>query len=389
MLQLRKCLIILLASSVLLSGCWNARDIEQLIYIDSIGVDYVDKKVVVYLQILGFSNIAKKEGNAGQQPEPIAVVKGAGDTYVTALAQIYSSAQQRLIWSHVHSIVFTTRALKHNLLDQTIDSLDRYQEFRYTIWTFATTEPLEDIYNARPILGISTLYSQLADPKDVYSQYSFIRPLLLFRVISEYKDPNGVVRLPYLSIRKNQWKEDGRQMPHLMMEGICYLQNKKMLGCFPRSDLLGIRWLEQETERPFFHPDEKKSAILTAEKLRVKIKPQMQRGKPSFDIDIKVDAYTTQLLNPTPVPILEKRAAKQIESEVRALYQKGVQSGIDTIGLGHLFYRKYPREWHRLNRDGRLVLTNDMLKTVRVKVNLTDGGISKVRQHKPQSSSKH
>lgn len=123
---------VVLAASILLGGCWNARDIEQLIYIDAIGVDYVNHKVVVYLQILGFSNIAKKESNTQLTREPVSVAKGEGDTYVSAIYQIYTTTQQRLIWSHVHSIVFTERALKHGKFDQVMDALDRYQEFRYS-----------------------------------------------------------------------------------------------------------------------------------------------------------------------------------------------------------------------------------------------------------------
>ncbi|USG66718.1 Ger(x)C family spore germination protein [Brevibacillus ruminantium] len=377
-----KWLAVVLCTSMLLSGCWNALDIEQMLYIDSIGVDYVDKKVVVYLQDIGFSNIAKKESNQKETEEKIAVVKGTGNTVEGAILQIYSSSQQRLVWSHVHSIVFTERALKNHLFSQAMDTLDRYQEFRYTIWTFATKDSLEDIFYSRPILGISTLYAMLANPKSVYNQYLLIRPILLVHVISKHNEPNGVVRLPYLTILKNQWTENNMPKPHLKMDGFCFMQDNHLLGCLSRKDASGIRWIDKKTERTFLHPTKKGSAILTLEKLHVHIDPQLKGGKPAFHIKVKAEGYTTQVLEPTPIHKLEKEAQKKIESEIRHVYEKGLKEGIDTLGLGHLFYRKYPHDWHRLSKDGTLPLVRDSIQSIRAKINITDGGISKIRQHK-------
>ncbi|MCM3471896.1 Ger(x)C family spore germination protein [Brevibacillus borstelensis] len=377
----KRMIAVVLAASILLGGCWNARDIEQLIYIDAIGVDYVNHKVVVYLQILGFSNIAKKESNTQLTREPVSVAKGEGDTYVSAIYQIYTTTQQRLIWSHVHSIVFTERALKHGKFDQVMDALDRYQEFRYSVWSFATKESLEDVFNARPILGISVLYSQLADPKDIYGQFSYIRPLLLFRVISERNEPNGAVRLPFLSVEKKPWTENKKPLPQLKINGICFLQNKELKGCLPHEQVAGVRWLEKETRRTLLKSG-KKSALLVMESPRPKIIPGLEKGRPIFRISIKTTGYVTQLFQPTRIALLEKDAARQIEAEVRSLYDRGLKLGIDTLELGHSFYRKFPREWHHLNQEGVLPLTPDSLKSIEVEVKITDGGISKVRQRK-------
>ncbi|MEJ8546844.1 Ger(x)C family spore germination protein [Brevibacillus borstelensis] len=382
MVRMKRMLGVVLAASILLGGCWNARDIEQLIYIDAIGVDYVDRKVVIYLQILGFSNIAKKETGTQLTREPISVAKGEGDTFVSAIYQIYTTTQQRLIWSHVHAIVFTERALKHEKFDEVMDALDRYQEFRYSVWSFATKESLEDVLTARPILGISILYSQLADPKDIYGQYSYIRPLLLFRTISERNEPNGVVRLPYLSVERKPWAENKKHLPQLKMDGICFLQNEKLKACLPHEQVAGTRWLEKETRRTLLKTKGKKSALLVMETPRPRIIPDLEGGRPVFRVSIKTTGYVTQLFQPTPIALLERDAAGQIEAEVRSLYDRGMKLGIDTLGLGHSFYRKFPREWHRLKKEGVLPLSPDSLKAIEVEVKITDGGISKVRQRK-------
>lgn len=115
---------------------------------------------------------------------------------------------------------------------------------------------------------------------------------------------------------------------------------------------------------------------------RPKIIPGLEKGRPIFRISIKTTGYVTQLFQPTRIALLEKDAARQIEAEVRSLYDRGLKLGIDTLELGHSFYRKFPREWHHLNQEGVLPLTPDSLKSIEVEVKITDGGISKVRQRK-------
>ncbi|WP_312113693.1 Ger(x)C family spore germination protein [Brevibacillus reuszeri] len=373
---------VLLAISVLVSGCWNARQIENLIYINALGFDYVDNQIVVYAQVLSFSTIAKQEAGGQRENTTSIVAKATGDTVVNALFKLYPTSQQQLTWSHVRAILFHVRALNSKVFNQVIDEINRFYEFRYTLWSFATQEPIMDIFNAKQLFSRPLIYSQLEDPQDLYPQNSVMEPIQLFQFLARRSESNGVVYLPMLTTNQTVWSEDKKMLPKLKGSGACIFQNKEMKSCWSRSDLIGLRWLNKDTNRTLISvkSDDKGQALLILEKPRVRLTPFFKEGHPLFRIDVQVTGFITQIIQRGPVEALEKAAAKKIEAEIRGVYERGFKQQIDTLALGHSLYRKYPQEWKRLAKNRTLPLTSGSLDTVNIQVKLKNGGMAKVRQ---------
>ncbi|WP_139491736.1 Ger(x)C family spore germination protein [Brevibacillus dissolubilis] len=367
--------------SLILSGCWNMREIEHLIYINSIGVDYVDNKVVTYLQILSFTNIAKAEAGGQRQPQVISVGKGVGDSFDSAIFNLYPSATQRLAWSQVKSVVFTERAIKNGIVHEVLDEFDRYYELRYTVWAFATKERIEDIFDAKPILNISVLYSRLTDPQDMYRQNAILRPIQLYRFVSMINDKNRAVLLPYLSLTDKHWAENKKPLPELELDGVCILQNKKLKGCIPREQLPGLRWLERNTTRSAIPLKKGKLpiALVVLERPKAKITPTLKNGTPVFDVKINVSGYVTERASLIPLSEMETLTAKKIKEEVIKTFQTGLKHDADVLQLGHLFYKRQPHTWKKLSKDHTLPITEKSLASVDVQVKIVHGGLSKMK----------
>ncbi|UED76028.1 Ger(x)C family spore germination protein [Brevibacillus sp. DP1.3A] len=372
----------LLLLPLLLSGCWNAREIENLLYVNALGVDFVDNKFEVYAQILSFSTIAKQEAGGERSTSGVAIAKGSGDSFVSALFSLYPANQEQMTWSHIRSLVLSEQVLKSPLLDQVIDELDRFYEFRYTIWTYATKDPLMDILTPKQVFKQPVIYSQLSNPQDLHKQNSVIYPMKLFQFVSKRDEPNKVVYLPMLSINRKTWSEDNKPLPQLKTTGACMLQNKEVKGCWPRSELLGLRWLDKHTNRSLLTLKKGKQPLanLVLQKPKVKIQPLLRDNQVTFQIDVELLGFIPQYHHISPVREIEKEAAKKIEEQIRGLYEKGRKQQMDTLQLGHTLYRKYPQEWKRMQQNGALPLQPSSLGAVNVKVTIYDGGISKVKQ---------
>lgn len=54
--------ILMISLSLLLTGCWDIREVQDINYISAIGVDYKDGEYIIYAQMLDFSSVAKQEG---------------------------------------------------------------------------------------------------------------------------------------------------------------------------------------------------------------------------------------------------------------------------------------------------------------------------------------
>ncbi|MFC3769203.1 Ger(x)C family spore germination protein [Paenibacillus sp. GCM10012303] len=375
--------IIVVLFSVTLSGCWGMREIEHMNYLNSVGIDYRDGKIVFYGQIISYFNVAKKEGGDPGQKQIISTMKAEGDTFDKAVFNMYTTTQQRVAWSHVKALVFTEQALKKNIIEQVFDVWDRYYENRYTIWIFATKEPIEKVLEAKPAQNISVVYSQLNDPTNVYSQSSVVTPIYLYDFMRTWYEKSQSLKIPYLTIDEN-WKENGKMLPKLQINGIGVFQNGKYKGYIPRIRLHGLRWLTKKTDRtPLYVKENGKSAdesTLVMENVKPKIKAEVQNGKAEFKIEVRTKGNIPQLLQPLSQQKLEKLAAAKIKAEIEQTYMEGLRLDSDLLGLSEALFRSKPKQWHELARNGKLPLEPDSLVSIEVKASILSGGISKIKQ---------
>lgn len=118
--------------TLILSGCWDTTEPERLVYTTGIGIDYKDGKIVVFLQIVNMSGLAKTEGGSSV-PNRVDVGRATGKTIDEAIFNLYHTSDRRIYWGHLSFIIFSENAFKHDLLRPATDFLDRYRETRYRI----------------------------------------------------------------------------------------------------------------------------------------------------------------------------------------------------------------------------------------------------------------
>jgi Ger(x)C family germination protein len=365
---------------MLLSGCWGAQEIEHMIYVNTLGVDYVDNKVVVYIQMVNFSGIAKKEAGQTQEQKTF-IGKAEGDSFDTAIFNLYASSPQRIVWSNVKTIVFSEAALKNDdVIEQVLDVWDRYYEFRYTVWTMATKESVEKVLNTPSITDLSVIYSQLNSPMRTYEQSSIIAPLYLYKFIWKWKEKGETVLLPYLETVPG-WTSNQEPSPNISMSGICFLENKQFRGSMETKDILGLRWVDKKTHRtPLPLKDENTViAVMVMNKIKSSIRPKLDHGKPVFDIKVSMQATVPQLSTSLQKRELEQRAEKEIKNQIIKTYLKGLEMDVDVYGLSSIFYRNMSDEWTQLSTKERIPLDVSSIEQINIKVNLVSGGISKMR----------
>ncbi|MCJ8011999.1 Ger(x)C family spore germination protein [Paenibacillus sp. KQZ6P-2] len=376
-MKMIRCILAVILLSTLLTGCWGARETEHMVYVNTLGVDYVNDKVVVYIQMVNFSGIAKRE--SGQVTQKTSIGRAEGDSFATAVFNLYTSSPQRIVWSHIKTIVFSESALRSDVIKQVLDVWIRYYEFRYTIWMMATKEPMEDVLNTLSISDLSAIYSQLNSPLREYEQNSIIAPMYLYKFIWKWKEKGATLLLPYIEIRSG-WTEERKPNPNISVSGVCFLDNQQFHSCLKSKEVLGLRWLEKKTKRtPLAIRDDKAKALMVMTKIKSSIKPKLKHGKPVFDIKVSMQATTTNMSTSFYKKKLEQQATKEIEKQLMKTYLKGLEKDIDVYELSRVFYSSMPKEWHKLSAKGKLPLDPSSIEKIDIKVNLNSGGIAKMR----------
>lgn len=364
------------------TACENdIAEIENQNFATAIGVDYRDGEYYVYIQMIGLSSVAKSEGGEKVPPE-IYVSETRGETFIDGFFKAYHTAQERFLWANVTAIVLSENVLKKGL-GSVFDGLTRYYEFRPTPWIFGTKASMVDILSTTGFFNQSSLNTILHSPESSYEQSSTINPVKLNQFAREFFDPGRTTYIPSLTINDTQWKNNKKAEAKLAIDGAFFLHNHKFKGYFPYKKLKGLRWLNPKTVRAsILLPNKNNPEFLTVlEDQMFKINPEKQHGNFRFTILYLADGVVSNRMknNTINVDAMEEFVKKEIFSEVRQLYQLGLEHDIDFLNLEHQLYRKFHPDWKKLKNQDTL-LREDSIKSMQVHITLEHSGSFKNRK---------
>jgi Ger(x)C family germination protein len=366
-----------------LSGCWDMKEVEHMFYANAIGIDREDGQYVLYVQLLDFTTLGRSETGVSIGPGTGAVVgRARGEAFNIALHKLYASAQRRIFWGHLNTIVFGENLLKEDYLD-VMEQITRYYEFRYVHWLFGTRDPIDQLFNIVPILEYSPVYSQMNDPRDVYNQSSQIKPMRLYRFIREMNEPGMIPLLPSMALSPPMWYEGDHPKHTLEMEGYFLIENRKLVGFLDKREAIGIRWLDPDMRRsPLIigrtgdpvtpGPNEEDPvAIMMFRHKKSRVIPVYEGSEVRFDLDLAYYADLYQETYDLSISELLERAKKQIASQIRHTYEKGLEFNADPLHLLYSVYRDNPSKWREIQGEGEnFPLKKDSLRDINIDIRL-------------------
>jgi len=371
-----------LLSLLLLSGCWDNKEIQNLNFAVTIGVDYMENQYVVYITMLDFTSIAKQETGKSSEKAKIWVGKGVGKSLNLAMTNLYMTAQQRIAWSHIGAIILHERALKKG---ESIDALSRYREIRYTPWVFGTRESIPDILSTHAFFNLSPTATILGEPMENYKQKSLVTPIRYLKFIASMTDKGRTTLLPSIEIFEDQWHVNKKPDPKLGLSGVFAMYSNNYVGHMNVKQLTGLRFMSNETQRTPLQilNDSEVQALISIENLKVNVHAKMDRGEPRFDANIKLKGTMVELLENMSMEDLYAACKKEIEREIRLTFEQAVRMQADVYNLEHYLYKQQNDAWKRLTAGGKkLKLTPDMLRDIRISLFIEDSGMLRMRAAK-------
>jgi len=374
MAPLMKAAAMSILASMLLTGCWDIKDPQDVNYLSAIGLDYVDNQYIAYAQMLDFSTVAKLESGKAQQHAPVWVGKGIGETVDTAINSLYDTAQLRVFYGHINAIIYSENVLKKGL-EPIFDLLNRYYEFRYTPWVFGTDLPIDKIMTVSPFFNLSPMSSVMHQPMESYKQQSKILPLTSREFISNYREPGKTALLPSLGIKDDVWKQDLKNHPMLDLVGVYAFHGGSYSVPIKEDKIIGLRWVQPETLRAslIVRSAEKPHATIWLGHPNVKITPEVKADRLSYDVEVRITGSIVDVMHPLPEQTLEQYAAEQIRAEIQQTYKEGLRNHVDLLQLEHALYRKNNKLWKTMRDRNQLKLTSDILD-IHVHVHLDNSG---------------
>jgi spore germination protein KC len=364
---------------VLLTGCWDIKNIQDINYLTAIGIDYADHQYIVYAQMIDFATVAKTEAGKTSQPSQVWIGKGKGETLLSAFNDLYETSQLRIFYGQISAVVYSESLMNPKALEELLDFHSRYYEMRFTPWVFGSQTPIDKILSTTPFFNFSPLMSMLHQPFESYKQKSIIRPLTLREFISNLREPGKTTLLPTLSINDSKWQSGGKARPMLDQNGVFVLHDNKLKGWFEENSIFGVRWTEPHTNRSplVVRSDGEPQTVLSLENPKVKIHPQITNEKTTYTLHVQLSGNISEIIQTITEAEMEKQAAKQIREEIIQTYKEGLKFNADLLQLEYALYRQKNKEWKKLRGRGELELTPESLSNITVDVKLDHSGKNK------------
>ncbi|MBY6054066.1 Ger(x)C family spore germination protein [Cytobacillus firmus] len=368
----RSIILIISACCIMLSGCSGIKNIQDLTYIVSIGMDYDDdnKEYTVYLQGLNFINVAKQEGGKSADPVPIFVASAKGETLNLAVRNLYKMSEPPLYFGHIKTLVITNRIVQHKF-KEVVEEVGKNRSIRPTLHVVTTDEEIEEVFNINALFNYPAVYTVLFK-KDTYEiAQNEIRPVTIMKFLRDYYEPMNSSRLPFVKINKTSWKAE-KDYPVLYFDGYSVFQNREYKKELEFEDSIFLDWLLEKyiaiDER--VEEEGKLAAAVKLESPKLKIKYDEGSSTPKFSIDLSIRADLLEKVQDIPISRLTSLAEEEIKTKLKTFYQDGVENKIDYLNAGEKWFRMHPEQFAELKRTGKFFLEEDSLTDIRVNVQI-------------------
>ncbi|QOS76811.1 Ger(x)C family spore germination protein [Paenibacillus sp. JNUCC31] len=369
---------------ILLTGCWDSKEVQSINFITGIGIDYADNHYIAYAQLIDFSSIAKQEGPTSREASDIWVGRGEGTTLSMAINDLYQTSQQQTLWTHVKAIVLSKNALDGRLED-IFNTLLHSGQMRYTPWIYGTDHNIPEVLSSSALLNQSPQTIELFEPIKLYKQQSTFEPIRLHQLLDGFREPASVILLPSISNKNQTWFNGKKAPPLVKMDGFYVISNGKNQGKVAGKEADGTRFVNYDHvyQYPLYiYKNGAKTPELTLRLNNPKttIKARKERDGVIFDLQTSVKSSIVEEHGPPwSLHSMERDAEKQIESEIRDTFEKTKSRKIDSYGLVEHLYRHDLALWRQVSKRANPI-ERFKLGKVEVKVDILNASTYKYNE---------
>ncbi|WP_025115696.1 Ger(x)C family spore germination protein [Lysinibacillus fusiformis] len=369
--------ILMLTTTLLMSGCWDVTEPQRMYYVQGVGVDYKDNEYIAYIQLMNFANVAKTE-QSNPQAAPTEVGKATGKTIEEAIYKLYRSMDQEVFWGHMTFLLFSEKAMESEHAIPIIDTFLRFRETRYHIWVYCTQDPIEEVLLVSPILEKSPTATKLSNPKNTSKQESFVEPVNLRQLVIGLNEPNHEMKVPFISINKD-WETAKESRTETVFAGVGILSKNSFKGFIKGNTARGIEWMNDATKQgeitiKLNNSEERDYLTVDIKKLDVNVKPIVQNNQVKFEVYLKFNTILNGFKGTVTASQVRKKVESEVKKEIMATFQEGLNMDADVYRLSEYLYRDNVKVWKKIQKDGKIPLTKESISKIDIHINKVSPG---------------
>jgi spore germination protein KC len=348
-------LTLVLSLLLLLTGCWDRTEVNDVALITGAAIDKAGPNAILLSVQIFVPRTSSNSGMSGQAVnvgnQTSIVTSATGENIADALSHIQEKLPRRLFWGHSEVFIFSEDIAKDGIRDE-IDYLMRAPQPRERAYMFVAKGKARQLLDARSFLERNS-----AEVMREVSKGKLSLSVTLADLAQMLVDETGAAALPWIEILPVSAPGNYDKVP-VPVNGTAIFRNAKMVGVIDEFTTRGVLWIRDEIKHAIVtvNPEESPGSVsLRLITSRTKLKPVIQNGTWSMDIQIRTENSTLQnstslkmSADPKALKIVEGAMNDDIEERVRIALDKVQKNMVaDVFDFGGAFHRAYPKEWQQ------------------------------------------
>ncbi|MBJ6360541.1 Ger(x)C family spore germination protein [Paenibacillus sp. GCM10012307] len=362
---MKKWLALLLTAVMLLilTGCWDRREMNTLGIIMGLGIDQADNGLKVTAQVVIPAGVSSNTGKV--IGSPITVYSQTAPTLFEAIQKLTLVSPRMMFLSHIRVLVLSEEFASHVGIGDIMESMVRDPMVRPDYYVMiarnTTAETILSTLTALDKISANKLYNSLEQSSKTWAPTTVVNADRLFEhMISSGISPvvTGVQVMgdPKAgSLQRNV--ETSNPGTKLIYTGIGVFKKDKLIGWLNEDESKGFNYIRDNVRVTVGHVNcsNKGKIALRHIKTSSKMKAEIRQSIPSINIHVKVISTVASVECDEQIGNIDviNRLQRDAESKIINLMKKAVESvsrkyKVDIFGFGEEINRTNPKLWKQL-----------------------------------------
>ncbi|MGG1677942.1 Ger(x)C family spore germination protein [Neobacillus sp. NRS-1170] len=343
---------LLVMSVILLTGCWNRVEINDIAIVTAIGLDLVEgDKIRLSLQVALPSKLGPAVGGSNSGKSTI-VISETGRTVSEAYRNIQGKLPRRIFFSQSR-VLLVSEDLAKKGVSHIIDFHTRYAEPRINSFIMFTKGRASKILKSMPRFESASAEEMKELAKQDLGMKIYVRDFLNM-LLTDGLEPFA----PQFSLKPLEVKTKDKSGEIQALNGIAVFKKDKLAGWMDPVETRGLLWIRNEMKAGIITvnvPKEKGGGYVSMEIVRAEAKlvPAIKHG--TLRMTVKITSEFSVIENDSKLKLFETKIIEDIQEKVENEIKDRLQLVVnkaqndfrsDIFGFGQTVYRKYPKQWN-------------------------------------------
>ncbi|WP_307606884.1 Ger(x)C family spore germination protein [Paenibacillus sp. V4I9] len=361
-----------LVCMVLITGCWNRRELNDLAVTVAIGVDKNGKQIMISNQILNAGAISGKEGGSSSVA-PVTLFQEKGDGFQEVARRMTTRSTRKIYVGQMQILIFGEKFAREGV-GRVLDHISRDHEYRKDFYVIiargAEAQDILKVFTPLEKTPATKMNASLEVSSKAWGATAAVKiDDFTSNIISKGKEAvlTGITLNGDPQVGNDKGNVEKIFSPaRIKYFGIAVFKKDKLLGWLNEEESMGFNYTQGEVKSTavlLTCPNEENH--MTVELMRTKNKTQvvMKNGKPIISLKIKAEGAVTDaqcpmdLTKPSSILQMEQLTQNKIKASILAAI-KTVQTQYksDIFGFGEEVERNFPEYWEKAkdNWDERM-----------------------------------